>query len=84
MFDEAHGSVFLSEHGAAQTSESGQSVFTIIDSLQSPLERFTRESMGVLSTIRGKRACFKAKMVEHSPHGQIGGLQLACLRYRAG
>src|SRR5258708_17812632 len=52
MFDEAHGSVFLSEHGAAQKSESGRSVCTIIDSLQSPLEGFSRQSMVVLPTIR--------------------------------
>src|SRR5260370_2590424 len=68
MFDEAHGSVFLSEHGAAQKSESGRSVFTIIDSLQAPLERCSRQSMVVLPTIRGKCACFRAKMVKISGH----------------
>ena len=66
--------LFVQTFGA-QKSESGRSVFTIIDSLQSPLERFSRQSVGMLPTIRGKCACLRAKMVRVSRHlpGRNGG-----------
>src|SRR5574342_588667 len=52
----------------AHQAASGRSVCTIIGSLHSPLERFSRQSMGVLLTIGGNCADLRAKMVWVSRH----------------